>query len=236
MDRRFMGRSLYRLGMVTVLGVFLSALDGSNVSFAQSLGVKEGSGDEEGDSESLSVRWVSQSKQAVRIEAPHVRAQMVECVESARTGRVRFEYRVCQRRSSWFDQCGAVREELHTIDFENITESYRVSRDRMGDRQPARVDDIPLRSEALRTVSVVEALPLTAMVEDANDLRSLAAGYLQVRVVSSCKGGITKTLAHISRVITLGLVDMVEERSSWWDFDLRGFRYKGDGGRRSSTE
>jgi hypothetical protein len=227
-------RSLYlALGMVGALGcgVLLSM-----ESFAQTPSAGSGELIDESASDSLSVRWVSPSRQAVRIEAPHVKGQMIECVDSTRTGRVRFEYRVCQRRSAWFDHCGKVKEELHTIDFENVTESYRVSRDRVGDRQPARVDDIPLRSEALRTVSVVDSLPLSAVVEEASELRTLTSGYLQVRVVSSCKGGITKTFAHISRIITLGLVDMVEEHTSWRDFDLRSFRQGGDAGRKSSTE
>lgn len=234
MQKFFAIGSLY--WALTVAGALWSGFAQSADSFAQTPEAGNSDVIDESASDSFSVRWVSPSRQAVRIEAPHVRAHMMECVDSARTGRVRFEYRVCQRRSAWFDHCGAVKEELHTIDFENITESYRVSRDRRGDRQPARLDDIPLRSEAMRTVSVVDSLPLTAVVEEASELRSLTTGYLQVRVVSSCKGGITKTLAHVSRIVTLGLVDMVEERTSWRDFDLRSFRQGGDAGRKSSTE
>lgn len=168
----------------------------------------------------VQVNWASPGKAAISIAAPQRQPEILECLSSSLQARLRFDVRLCHRRSGWFDGCEESRSELHTVQFDEITESYRVVSDRFGDDLEPVAVGIPARSEAIKVATSLQDLPLTFLARDEQQLLDQQDTYIQVRTIFVCRGEVNRTLAHLSRIITLGLVNVVEDSSGWSDFEL----------------
>jgi hypothetical protein len=168
----------------------------------------------------IEVRWTTPENRSITIEAPERAEEVVDCLESSLQARIRFEIRVCRKRSGWLDYCEDARSELHTAQFDEVTESYRVTTDRWGDDLEPTAEGIPARTDAVRMLHTLQDLPLSFLIESEPEILSNPKAYLQVRTVFVCRGGSSRTLAHLSRIVTLGIVNNLEERSDWRDFAL----------------
>ncbi len=170
----------------------------------------------------LQVAWSTKDQHGLTIAAVERQEEVRECLEASLLARVRFEVRLCHRRESWFDGCEETRTEVHTIQFDEVTESYRVVSDRIGDKLEATAVGVPSRAEAVRLSLTVPQMPLEFLARDNPALVGKTGTYVQVRTGISCRGGGPRMFAHLSRILTLGLVNTVESRSSWHDFTLYG--------------
>ena len=168
----------------------------------------------------VNVRWASNAHEGITIEAPGREAHIVDCLSSSQQARLRFELRLCRKRSGWVDHCQDARGELHTARYDEVNESYRVVSDRFGDDLEPTAVNVASRTEAVRLTRNVQNLPLHFLVRDEPDLLNHPQAYLQIRTVFMCRGNSSRPLAHLSRIITLGLIDTVEDRSDWQDFTL----------------
>ncbi len=168
----------------------------------------------------LQVRWTTPAQTGLAIEAPDREEQVIECLESSMQARIRFEIRVCRKRSGWLDHCEEARSELHTAQFDEVTESYRVVSDRLGDEAEAVAVGLPTRTEAVQAVRTLREMPLEFLIREEKDILTNPTSYLQVRSIFICRGTGSRTFAHLSRILTLGLVNNVEDRSEWFDFIL----------------
>jgi hypothetical protein len=165
------------------------------------------------------VNWSRSGQGAITIRATGLEESVDECLESARQAKIRFEMRMCRRNRAWFDSCAEARSELHTIEFDSISESYRVVSDRYRDDTEPVAVGIPSRNEAVRTVTTVESLSLDFLARGDTRLAEDPDTYIQVRTTFSCKGAVNRTFARLSQILTLGLVNVVESESPWTDFD-----------------
>lgn len=170
----------------------------------------------------LQVAWSTRDQAGLAITALERQEEVRDCLESSLPARVRFEVRLCHRRESWLDGCEDVRTEVHTIQFDEVTESYRVVSDRLGDKLEATAVGVPSRAEAVRVTLTIPQMPLEFLARDNPELLGQEDTYVQVRTGVSCRGGGARMFAHLSRILTLGLVNTVESRSSWQDFTLYG--------------
>lgn len=169
----------------------------------------------------LQVRWVGQDMTSLTVVAGDRQEDIRECLEASLEARLRFEARLCHRRSMWLDGCEESRSELHTVKFDDITESYRVVSDRFKDEVEPTAVSIPARSEAIRLATSLQGIPLAFLARGNASLVADEGAYVQVRTIFVCRGSVNRTFAHLSRIITLGLINAVEDRSSWSDFNLR---------------
>lgn len=172
----------------------------------------------------INVRWSTPLQHGITIEAPERQQQINECLESSLQARVRFEIRLCRRRSGWLDYCEDARSELHTAQFDEVTESYRVVSDRLDDELDSTAVGVPTRSEAVALTQTLHDMPLRFLLREEPEILSHPNVYLQIRTIFACRGGTSRTFAHLSRVLTLGLVNNVEDRSDWEDFTLTSQR------------
>lgn len=168
----------------------------------------------------LQVRWATHDRQGITIESPDREPEIIICLESSQQARLRFEIRLCRRRSGWVDHCEDSRGELHTARYDDVNESYRVVSDRFGDELEPTAVNVPSRTEAVRLTRTLQNLPLNFLLREEPELLSNSNAYLQIRTIFICRGGSSRPLAHLSRILTLGLVDTVEDRSDWEDFTL----------------
>lgn len=166
---------------------------------------------------SFQLAWTTTNRNAVAIRAVGAEPEVNECLEGGREVKIRFEARLCRRRQSWFDACSTERTEHHEVSYDAITESYRVVSDRHGDEAEPVAVEVPVKSEAVRLALTVESLPLDFLIRD-DSLLDSSQVYLQTRSVTVCKGGLNRTVANLSQILTLGLVNVVESDSGWVDF------------------
>ncbi len=168
----------------------------------------------------VDVTWHSQNQQAINIKAQHREPAILECLDEKLKAKLRFEIRLCRRRSGWADFCEESRSELHTVTYDEVTESYRVVSDRLDDQQEPISIEVPSRSEAVRLVTTVDNLQLQFLTRDEPNIIEHENSYLQIRSIFNCRGNSSRPFAHISRILTLGLLNNVEDRSEWEDFTL----------------
>lgn len=166
------------------------------------------------------VHWVDSSMTSVTIRAVGVEEEMAECLEAGREAKLRFEMRLCRKRSSWLDACAEERTQHHAVSFDSITESYKVVSDRLGDDVDPVAVEIPSRTDAITATVTAENLPLSFLARDEENLLSHDKAYLQARTVFACKGSVNRTVAHLSQILTLGIVNVVESDSGWMDFSV----------------
>jgi hypothetical protein len=127
---------------------------------------------------------------------------------------------MCRRRAGWFDYCRDPRFEAHTVTYDEVTESYRVVIDRLDDVQEPIALEIASRDEAVGLVTTVEDLKLSFLAGSEVSLLADRDAYMQVRTIFSCRGNSSRPFAHISKFLTLGLLNNVEDRSEWQDVNL----------------
>jgi hypothetical protein len=113
-----------------------------------------------------------------------------------------------------------VRSEVHSVEYEPISEAYRVVTDRFNDEDDRLAVGVPTIRDALRAMTTMENLPLGFLARGDDTLIKERGAYVQVRTVFSCRGGVNRTVARLSQVLTLGIVNVVEETSDWYDFEL----------------
>ena len=166
------------------------------------------------------VHWVDSSRTSVSIRAVGVEEEMAECLEAGREAKLRFEMRLCRKRSSWLDACAEQRTQHHAVSFDSITESYKVVSDRLGDEVDPVAVEIPTRTDAIIATVTADNLPLSFLARNEEDLLSHDKAYLQARTVFACKGSVNRTVAHLSQILTLGIVNVVESDSGWMDFSV----------------
>lgn len=166
------------------------------------------------------VHWVDSSRTSVSIRAVGVEEEISECLEAGREAKLRFEMRLCRKRSSWLDACAEERTEHHAVSFDSITESYKVVSDRLGDEVDPVAVEIPTRPDAISATVTAENLPLSFLARDEEGLLSHDQAYLQARTVFACKGSVNRTVAHLSQILTLGIINVVESDSGWTDFSV----------------
>ncbi len=173
------------------------------------------------------VHWVDSSMTAVTIRATGVEEEISECLEAGREVKLRFEMRLCRKRKSWFDACAEDRTMHHSVFFDSITESYKVVTDRLGDDVDPVAVEFPSRSDAIVAAITAENLPLSFLARDERELLRHDRAYLQARTVFACKGGVNRTVAHLSQILTFGIVNVVESDSGWMDFSVHTDRDSG---------
>lgn len=169
---------------------------------------------------SLDVRWSSPIQESISIVAGDREGIAKRCLNESHQARLRFEVQLCRKRSGWFDYCEEPRAELHTAMFDPVTESYRVVSDRLGDTLEPTAVGIPIRSESIRSLVTVSKFPIDFLLREEMDLASHPGAYLRIRTVFKCREGGVRAFAHLSRFLTLGLVNTVEDVSEWSEFNL----------------
>jgi hypothetical protein len=164
--------------------------------------------------------WVSKEMKAVTVYGEGLSQAVVECLDSSRQSLVKMEFRVCRRSPAWFDSCRPGRSGLNSIEFDPITESYRVESDLHDDDLEPSSIGIPSRAEAIESVLLVRSIPLEYLAQGDTTVLQESGTYLQVRATMSCRGSVNRFFANVSRVLTLGMVNVVESATDWSDFNL----------------
>lgn len=166
------------------------------------------------------VNWLNQQHDSVKIEVAGNDEFINQCLSSGLELRYRYEARLCKRRLLWADACNQEKIEIRTLQFDHISEGYRLSIDWLGDKIPAKVVHIAIQQEALIAIANIAAINFVDLGFNQADFPETSSPYMGIRVIADCKGDYNETIAKISSWLTLGLLDLATYDSGWVDFRL----------------
>ena len=168
----------------------------------------------------LLMNWSGQKHQGIKVSVQSSEIVMEPCIKSGLEVRYRFEMRLCKRGKVWIDRCGETRVEARSLQYDPISEMYTVSLDRWNDNADPRVEHYMKLSDAMRSTTIVQNMPLSFM--DTRDFLQYGRdrAYVSVKVRSECRGEYSGTMERISHILSFGLIRVSGFDTGWTDFQL----------------
>lgn len=163
------------------------------------------------------VNWVGND--SIKIVAAGQEELLNRCMESGLEVRYRFDMRFCRRRTGWFDWCGDQRSQIHILQYDPISESFKVTTDRHGDEEKPRQVIYNSLEEANNELTHIPSIPLSFIARD-QDYLNQKNSYIGVKIVADCKDSFGSSILDISYILTLGLVKINRFDSGWIAFNL----------------
>ncbi len=142
-----------------------------------------------------------------------------QCLNSGFVHQYRYELELCRRRTAWFDSCEDVRKEIHQLEFDSVSDSYKFITDRLRDKKEPIELQLQEKEEALNAMRSVKKYPLKSL-NSKFPKPDISKYYLSVRVMADCKGDRSDITKGISKVLSLGLVRVQGFNTGWLDFNL----------------
>lgn len=142
------------------------------------------------------------------------------CAQSGIEVHYRFQVKLCRRRSWWTDSCSDMQQFVRTMQFDPISENFRMLTDKMGDDLDPEVFYVDSLATAFETLSTLKRVSLPEITEQSS-YKPGPRDYLSVKLLSECKGEYSRIATRISTVITLGLINVGRFDSGWIDFAMQ---------------
>lgn len=180
----------------------------------------------------LTVNWADSSHSGVKVAVSGSDATIEQCVKSGLAVHYRYEMRLCRRRAAWMDRCTPTTIEVHSLQFEPISEVYTMMSDRHNDTDEPVDNRYTSFNEAMQQTSRIALMPLSFLNRDGQffadvDLSNEEARkqayqgiYVGVRLLAECRGDYNQILGKLSYFLTLGLLRTGVYDSGWVDFQL----------------
>lgn len=166
------------------------------------------------------IQWADLEQGAIKMWVQGEDPLLKKCVESGLGMRYRFKVQLCRQRAGWFARCSKVRNVIHILKFDPISENYTLAKDLLGDPEnPTVLGDISLE-EALSQLRKVERFDLSNIAKEVEVELNSRNAYLSLRIVSECRGEYNQTVADLSYLLSLGTVRLDGFDTGWLDFNL----------------
>ena len=166
----------------------------------------------------LSVAWATTQLNSVTIVLAEQGERAETCLSRGFEPRIRYRAQLCWRRMFWADSCSDQHEEYRSIQFDSVSDTYRLVRDKIGDKLEATQESVANFREAAELFSNIPELELAPLGWAKDDRRY----YLNVRAVGDCKGEYSEMVTSIPYFLSLGLVRIGSVNTGWIRFDLGG--------------
>jgi Domain of unknown function (DUF4390) len=141
------------------------------------------------------------------------------CLSGGIEVRYQFNLRLCRKRSAWFDDCEDIKKEIHGLQYDPVSDNYRVTIDRLGDQADPELYTYPTLEDGLARATRIDAFPLNILSEALPPLPRTNY-YVGIRILSDCANSFGSSLLDISYVLTFGLVKVNRFDSGWIAFNL----------------
>lgn len=163
----------------------------------------------------LTVSWQDHEKGLLNIRYEEDMTLAKECIDTGFVYEQRFLLQACDDDTAWFPDCRRTRKQVHKLSRDPVRSMYVVVTDLHGDIDGPVSNSFPTLQEAFDSFSQVDDFPISHLQRDDKEKNDLS-----VRIVTVCKGEYSETLAQLSYLLTLGLLDIGGSDSGWIDFDL----------------
>lgn len=167
---------------------------------------------------SPSIKWSSDKRDAILIFSTGPSAETFHsCLSEGFLMENRFELEVCKVRKYWMDDCSDSTSFIRTVGEDPVTGRLSLREDTIGDGEDPEerlVDDKSQALSRLRSLPPVSLESLGITESEKSKLR------ITLRVIEGCRGSYSSALRRISKVLTLGVVDIRGIDSGWINFPL----------------
>lgn len=171
----------------------------------------------------LLVKWITPgSFDILSVSVRGTDEVAAQCLKSGLELRYRYELRICREASFWYDRCGSNRVIVRSVQFDPITETFKLVRDRLGDENDPEVTSTDQEGVAIHSLSSINRLVLSDLFADDSDLLKESRKYMQVRLLTQCKGVSSRTVEKLSYFLSLGMLRTNGFDSGWISFKLEG--------------
>jgi len=165
----------------------------------------------------LAVQWAAKSHQEINISVGATDGRLQSCLNSGFDIRYRFEIKLCSTRANLLIDCRAPVILIRTLEYDPISESYRVTSDFLSDEEEPESFIASSREEGLNSMASIRQMPLVSLGWGKDPKQQ----FVNVRLTSDCKGEYNETLARIGYFLSLGIVRFNEHTTGWISFALR---------------
>lgn len=167
---------------------------------------------------SPSAKWSSDARDAILIFSTGPSPESLKrCLEEGFMMENRFEIQVCKLRKYWMDNCSETISFLRTVSEDPVTGRLSLREDTLGDGDDPEerlLDDSEQALNKLRKLNPVSLESIGVTNSERGRQR------ISLRVIEGCRGSYSSALRRISKVLTLGVVDIRGTDSGWIDFPL----------------
>ncbi len=143
-----------------------------------------------------------------------------QCLGSGLELKYRYELRICRRASFWYDRCGSNRVINRSVQWDPIAETFKTISDTIGDELDPKVLITEEEHVATEVLSEISPVILSELFSDDADLLGEPRRYIQVRLLTQCKGVSSRTVEKLSYFLSLGMVRSNGFDSGWISFGL----------------
>lgn len=169
----------------------------------------------------LSLQWLNETKDTLAIRVEGEDSRWEECVKNGLQARYRLEVKVCKKLSVWFDNCGDRLVETRSMEKDPISDMVRVGSDRMSDVREPESSSAESYAEALALMHEPHEILLSDIPGAGADLVGKKGVYLQVHVITACRGEVSPMLRRVSQFLSFGLLDLQDRSGMSIDFPLK---------------
>lgn len=163
-------------------------------------------------------------KESITITAEGEEDLLDRCLEGGVEVRYRFEMRYCTQGNYWFDDCDSKVVIIKSLQFSPLKETYTLESDRLGDEGKPELTTFNEKLPALKALRTVPNLKLSVLAKS-RPVFSSPDDYVEVRIVSDCKGSVGGPLLDISHFVSFGLIKINRFDSGWLSFFLKNGKH-----------
>jgi len=129
----------------------------------------------------------------------------------------RFEIQVCKKKRYWFDDCSDTVAYIRSLSEDPVTGRLLLRLDTLGDGEDPEERLVDKKEQGMLKLRELAPVTLESLKVDESDRKPQR---LSIRVIEGCRGSYSSALRKISKVLTLGVVDIRGVDSGWIDFPL----------------
>ena len=167
----------------------------------------------------LDLGWVTRGDNSkLRVSFKGYESELNSCLASGLSVRFRFEFELCRKRRFWLDDCQGSRVAVSSVEFDQISETYAVTSDLLGDTDLPVVERVTDVQKAIQLASGRSDLTLEWLTKGSEVASSSLGPAYRGRVYAECRGEYSQSMRRLSYILSFGLVRSGGYDSGWVEF------------------
>ncbi len=163
------------------------------------------------------VRWLP-DRSGFHISLEEQDKHILQCIQTGLEVRTRMEFKLCRRRSGWFDRCGDNQLLTRSVHYDPVTENYRIVTDLLNDSAPPATlleTDVDKAQKLMQDFTIpAETVLDPEMVQPGKTI------YIGVRIRGYCERDEKSLFVQIPYYLTFGMFRFAGFDTGWVDYEL----------------
>lgn len=167
----------------------------------------------------IAINWQDDAQSFLKIRHFHNRASLVQCLESGLKLNILYRFEVCKHRPFWLDPCLDELRHSKTLAYNAIEQVYTLI-EAASYKSEAIISEYDTLESALVAFLELKELELSKISLGSDEFRLSQRAYISIKVNAVCQGRSEDLSEVVAGLLTLGILNVNEYESSWYDFRL----------------